>query len=320
MTANIEQNFKKAGELINSSKSILLTMHERMDGDDGGSILAMHHFLESLGKQVVSVIKYGVPPTLQFLPGSHKIQEEIKHQNFDLLIIFGCADKGRIGNQEIADLKIQSINIDHHPDNTYFGEINIVDSAKSSVAELVYDLFSYNNWLITKEIATCLLTGIITDTGSFMHGNTKDSTLKAAARLLGKGAVSHKIIKHAYKSKDLKILKAWGKAMENSRFDEKNKMIYSVFTEKDLGEIGDLPKAAFEGFVETLNAIPEAKFAMFLKQDGEIIKGSLRSDQFKNIDVSRIAKLFGGGGHRLAAGFSVAGKLIKDETGKWKIV
>lgn len=320
MTDNIEQNFKRVGELIYSSKSVLLTMHERMDGDDGGSILAMHHFLENLGKQAVSVIKHGVPPALQFLPGSHKIQEGIKHQNFDLIIIFGCSDKERIGNQDIANLNTRTINIDHHPDNTYFGEINIVDHAKSSAAELVYDLFSYNNWPITKEIATCLLTGIITDTGSFMHSNTKDSTLKAAARLLRKGAVVHKIIKHAYKSKDLRILKAWGKAMENLHFDEKNKVIYSIFTEKDSGEIGDLPKATFEGFVETLNAIPEAKFAMFLKQDGEIIKGSLRSDPFKNIDVSQIAKLFGGGGHKLAAGFSVAGKLIKDETGKWKIV
>ena len=77
---------------------------------------------------------------------------------------------------------------------------------------------------------------------------------------------------------------------------------------------------AFEGFAETLNTLPEAKFAMFLRQDGDIIKGSLRSDIFKNVDVSQIAKNFGGGGHKLASGFSVAGKLLKDEKGKWKVV
>ena len=91
-------------------------------------------------------------------------------------------------------------------------------------------------------------------------------------------------------------------------------------TEKDLANFKTLPLAAFEGFVETLNTMPEAKFAMFLRQDGNIIKGSLRSDSFKNVDVSKIAQVFGGGGHKLAAGFSVAGKLMKDGAGKWKVV
>ena len=91
-------------------------------------------------------------------------------------------------------------------------------------------------------------------------------------------------------------------------------------TEKDLAEFTNLPQAAFEGLVETLNTLPEAKFAMFLRQDGNIIKGSLRSDIFKNVDVSKIAHVFGGGGHKLAAGFSVAGKLMKDDAGKWRVV
>ncbi len=108
--------------------------------------------------------------------------------------------------------------------------------------------------------------------------------------------------------------------MENSYYDEKNKIIYSAMTEKDLAEFQSLPGGAFEGFAETLNTMPEAKFAMFLRQDGGIIKGSLRSDSFKDIDVSKIAHIFGGGGHKLASGFSVAGKLVKDEAGKWKVV
>ena len=94
--------------------------------------------------------------------------------------------------------------------------------------------------------------------------------------------------------------------------------------QKDLKKLAkkftSLPQAAFEGFTETLNTMPEAKFAMFLRQDGGVIKGSLRSDTFKNIDVSKIAHIFGGGGHKLAAGFSVAGKLMKDEMGKWRVI
>ena len=135
-----------------------------------------------------------------------------------------------------------------------------------------------------------------------------------------KGAVTSKIIKQTYKSKSPAVLRAWGKALENSYFDKKNKIIYSVMTEADLSEFKNLPQAAFEGFAETLNTFPEAKFAMFLRQDGGIIKGSLRSDIFKNADVSKIAHIFGGGGHKLASGFSVSGKLMKNTEGKWQVV
>ena len=90
-------------------------------------------------------------------------------------------------------------------------------------------------------------------------------------------------------------------------------------TESDLTEFKNLPQSAFEGLAETLNTVPEAKFAMFLRQDGNVIKGSLRSDEYKNTDVALIAKNFGGGGHKLAAGFSVAGKLVKEKSGEWKV-
>ena len=316
----MHQAFTQAKNLIDASNKILLTMHERMDGDDGGAMLAMGEQLEKMGKQATYAVKKGVPPNLSFLPGTEKISDDITHGNFDLIITFGCSDKARCGSPKIMALNVPILNIDHHPDNAGFGQVNVVDAKKSSVAELVYDFFNFNNWLITKDIATCLLTGIITDTGGFMHANTQSSTLKAAGLLLHKGAQSHKIVRETYKNKSPQILKAWGKAMENSYYDEKNKIIYSIMTEKDLTEFTSLPQAAFEGFTETLNTMPEAKFAMFLRQDGGIIKGSLRSDTFKNIDVSKIAHIFGGGGHKLAAGFSVTGKLMKDEQGKWKVV
>ncbi len=295
-------------------------MHERMDGDDGGALLAMGLQLEKMGKKITYAIKKGVPPNLSFLPNAYKIKDEILEESFDLTITFGCSSLDRTGNLKISNLKSQILNIDHHPDNTAFGHVNVVDHKKSSVAELIYDFFIFCDWSITKEVATCLLTGIITDTGSFMHSNTQSSTFAVAAELLRKGAHVNKIVKQAYKSKSPQILKAWGKAIENSYYDAKHKIIYSVMTEKDLEEFKSLPQAAFEGLVETLNTLPEAKFAMFLRQDGNIIKGSLRSETFKNVDVSKIAHIFGGGGHKLASGFSVAGKLEKDETGKWRVV
>ncbi|MCL5666407.1 MAG: bifunctional oligoribonuclease/PAP phosphatase NrnA [Patescibacteria group bacterium] len=315
----MQQNFQKAKELIDRSYNILLTMHERMDGDDGGALLAITHHLKSTGKQAVCAIKKGVPPSLSFLPGSKHVREDIGEEEFDLLVAFGCSDKNRIGNEKITGLDIAAINIDHHPDNTNFGDVNLVDAGKSSVAELVYDFFKFCKWQINKDVATCLLTGIITDTGSFMHSNTKTSTLQAAADLMRQGALANKIIKHTYHSKSPNILKAWGKAMENSYYDAKHKVIFSIMTEDDLKETGKLPQAAFDGFAVTLNSVPEAKFAMFLRQEGNIVKGSLRSESYKNVDVSKIAKLFGGGGHKQAAGFSIPGRLTRDKNGKWKI-
>lgn len=314
-------NFDQAKNLIELSENILLTMHERMDGDDGGSVLALLHHLEKMGKKVDAAIKKGVPKSLSFLPGSHKISDDISHQNYDLVITCGCGTFERTGSDKIKNLSSKIINIDHHPDNKMFGDVNIVNSGKSSVAELVYDFFVYNNWPITKEVATCLLTGIITDTGSFKHSNTQSSTLKTSGELLRRGAELSKIIKHTYKNKTAKDLIAWGKAFKNTFYDSTSKIIYSVMSEEDLQKLEkNLQQNVFEGFVETLNTVPEAKFAMFLKQDGQIIKGSLRSEADKGIDVSQIAKIFGGGGHKLAAGFSLAGKLVKDETGKWKVI
>lgn len=319
MNSLLQEHFHNAKVLIEQSHRILLTMHERMDGDDGGALLAVRSQLEGLGKQPTCAIKKGVPPQLTFLPGSEHIQDDVEHTDFDLLITFGCATKDRTGSDMILATSCPVINFDHHPDNAFFGDVNVVDKNKSSVAELIYDFFMHCGWNITYEVATCLLTGVITDTGSFMHSNTQESTLKAAAELLKRGAQTSKIIKHTWKNKNPHVLKAWGRAMDNSFYDPNKKIIYAVLTQEDLEELGHLPQAAFEGFVETLNTVPEAKFAMFLRQEGDVIKGSLRSDQFKNVDVSRIAQMFGGGGHKQAAGFSFPGKLVKEKDGTFRV-
>ena len=316
----IQKKFEEAKYLIDKSSRVLLTMHERMDGDDGGSLLAFARLLKGQGKSVFCAIKKGVPPSLRFLPGSELISDDINSPGFDLLITFGCSDLKRTGSEKIQALKIPIINIDHHPDNQQFGEVNLVDEQKSSVAELVYDFFSHHKLYIDKEIATCLLTGIITDTGSFMHSNTQASTLKVASELMKKGAVAEKIVGWTFKNKNSQVLKAWGKALSNLHFDSKTKIIYSIISENDLAELGELPQSAFEGLAETLNTFPDAKFAMLLRQEGNIIKGSLRTDPNKNADVSQIAKIFGGGGHKMAAGFSVSGTLVKDEKNKWRVV
>ncbi len=314
----MNENFAQAKKLIEQSQTILLTTHARTDGDDLGTVLALAQELIRQNKQVYCTIKGGVPKQLKFLPGSNLVNELLSDAQFDLLIISGCSNKERCEIEDIINLNVPVINIDHHIDNTSYGDVNIVDSSKSAVTELTYDFFSYCAWPVSSSVATCLLTGIFTDTGSFMHSNVEASTLDVASKLLLAGAHTNPIAKQTYHGKNIATLKAWGKALENSYFDSDSKVIYSILTEEDLKEL-NTESSAFEGLVETLNTVPEARFALLLKQDGEKVKGSLRSESYKGINVNQIAKLLGGGGHKLASGFSIMGKLERTEQGSWQI-
>ncbi len=303
--------FKIGLDLIKSSNKIFLTMHEGPDGDDLGSVLAMRFYLKQIGKNVSAVIKGAVPDNLKFLPEWESVEPEITTTDFDVFITFGCNKLERTGFKQLESVTKPIINFDHHPDNSEFATINILDEKTAAVAELVYYFLEYAQAEITKEIATCLLTGIFTDTGGFKHANTSADALEVASHLLKKGARIDKIAVQTMGKKRPSAIKAWSKGLENARFDPEKKMVFSVLTEDDLKEIGASGED-LEGFVELLNNMPQAKFALLLRQDGDIVRGSLRSEPQKKVDVSKIAKSFGGGGHKLASGFKIKGKLIKD--------
>lgn len=313
------ETFDKAREFLETHNNFLLASHARTDGDDLGSMLAITKYLMSKGKKATPAALGGVPESLKFLPLQQMVVEDIPDESFDAIILFGCNRKARTGINKIINAPLPILNIDHHPDNQNFGDINMIDAAKSSVAEFVYDFLIYINAPIDSDIAKCLLTGILTDTGSFMHSNTQPSTLMAAADLMKHGARIDKIHEFTYKSKDPRTMKAWARAIENTRVDTKNRIVISVITEEDLKEIGDVDNDAFGGFVETLNKIPGTRFAVFLRQDGDRVKGSMRSEERKETDVAELARLLGGGGHKLAAGFEVKGKIKKQPDGGWKV-
>ncbi len=314
---NNKLQFKKALDLINQAQSILLTTHEGTDGDDLGSLLAVYGFLKHLGKAPLAVIAGGVPSNLVFLPESHVVQADLAAIKADLIITFGCNKIERTGFPELQSTDKPIINFDHHPDNANFGTVNVVDPGTAAVAELVYYFLQFAEAEIDKDMATCLLTGIFTDTGGFKHANTSAEALEVAAELLKKGARIDKIAIQTMGKKRPQAVKAWAKGLENARFDPDKKMVFSVLTEEDLKEIGATDED-LDGFVELLNNMPQARFALLLRQDGETVKGSLRSEPNKQVDVSKIAKSFGGGGHKLASGFKLTGKLVK-EGENWQI-
>lgn len=304
-------DFTRAKAIIDQSQNIILTTHERTDGDDFGTVSALKTVLDNLNKRTAIIIKGGIPKNLTFLNNSNVVFSNLEDINFtpELLIISGCSNKNRIGIPELENLSVPTINIDHHPDNTKYGDINIVDEFSSSVAELTEKFIAFSNWPLNHHSATALLTGIMSDTGSFIYNSTKSSTLRAAANLMKHGAHTNLITKHTFQGKPIQTLKAWARAINNSKLNPLNGCISTAISKNDIIELNNTPHSSFEGLVETLNKVKQSKFAIFLKEDGEIIKGSIRSESNKNIDVRNIAKLFGGGGHTLASGFTLKGKL-----------
>jgi phosphoesterase RecJ-like protein len=309
---------KKALKLITQSKRVFLTTHEGTDGDDLGSALAMRQALTKLGKDVTVAVHKGVPEVLKFLPGSGEVGDVLENSDFDLVITFGCNQITRTGLPKLYKFSGPVINIDHHPDNKLFGTVNIVEASTSSVAELMFYFFQTCKIEVDKEIATCLLTGIFTDTGGFKHANTTSHTFGVASELVKKGARVEKISKQILGQNNPAAIRAWARALENTRIDIDKGLIYSVLTAEDFSETKSTDEDV-SGFVNFLITIPQARYSMLLTQDGDVVRGSLRSEPDRNTDVNKIAATFGGGGHKLASGFKVKGKLVKAGRG-WKIV
>ena len=315
----LRANFENAKNLVDTHQRFLIFSHEYTDGDDLGAGLALKRALEQGGKTVAIVAKGGVPDSLLFLPGHGEVHASLPKdfETFDLLITLGCGKLERTGFPELASWRKPILNIDHHHDTSLFGTVNIWDESRAANCELVYLLLRAWEVSIDKIMALNLLTGIFTDTGGFRHANVTALTMEVAADLLRHGAKIDLISRFTFSQKDLPKLRVWAVALENARFDEAKQIVYTVVTSDDLNR-AQASEDDLEGVVELLNTIPEAKFSMLLKQRGDEVKGSLRSEPHKGVDVSEIARSFGGGGHKLAAGFKFHGKIEKKESG-WEI-
>jgi phosphoesterase RecJ-like protein len=315
---SLQKEFQNAKALLEKYQKVLLVSHEYTDGDDLGAVLALARALEDIGKKTYKLVKGGVPDNLLFLPGQNEARETLPDlSEYEILVTLGCGNLGRPGFAQLEQWQKPILNIDHHHDTQMFGTVNVWNEDMAANCELVYLMLKAWGVAIDKYTAVNLLTGIFTDTGGFRHANVRAGTFEVAADLLRKGARLDLISRFTFSQKDLPKLRAWAVALENARFDPQRKMVYTVITADDLAKT-EADETDLDGVVELLNTIPDAKFSMLLKQRGEEIKGSLRSEIDKGVDVSEIARAFGGGGHKLAAGFKFHGTIEKTESG-WKI-
>jgi len=235
---------------------------------------------------------------------------------YDLVITVDTGDLEQLGRfyQDNTELfaKIPVINIDHHASNNYFGRINLVDVMGSATTEILIPLIQdFENdagtKLMDEDIATLLLAGIITDTGSFQNANTTPRSFAASAQLIRAGARQQEIIQHVFKTKHLSTLRLWGRILSNIRIDKKHRLVWSTISRHDFRETGSREDETGGIIDELLTNAPGTEVVLLLKERNDgIISGSLRTTN-PSVDSSAIAEIFGGGGHTQAAGFKIPG-------------
>lgn len=306
-------------ERLRSSKRVLIATHEHPDGDAIGSSLALYHGLGLQGKQVTCYIPDAAPTTLSFLPGFDQLTTvKPDGADFDLIVVLDCTKLFRAHVAAEVRSHPNTIVIDHHHDNDAGGTINLVLPQAAAVAQILTEMFLQTNVDINHDMATCLLTGIFTDTGSFMHDSTTPEILELASVLMSKGARLSRIAHETYQKKDLPSLRIWGEALSRVVINETTGVAVSLITHRDLQK-HEASLEDLSGVVNLLNTLPNTNFALLLTEyEPGKIKGSLRSEPQKGVDVSKIAKRLGGGGHKLASGFELDGHIVQCD-GKWRI-
>ena len=296
----ILEEIKKAG-------SIVILTHETPDGDAIGSSLGMLLALEKLGKNA-DLIMTSYAKTFGFLPGINKIKNESDIKEYDLAISLDCATFKRLDNREYFENAKETIVIDHHGSNNMYGDINYVNPVAPACSEILLAILSYYEIDIDVKIGTCLMTGIITDTGGLQYPATTADTFEYAAELLRKGVDIADICKRTLQTKTKANFELQKRVMDRMELLEDGKVAFSYINQKDLDEV-NAEEGDHEGLVNIGRSIEGVEVSIFIRQkDNEnAYKVSMRSGSYVN--VSDVCLMFGGGGHPRAAGALIQGSV-----------
>lgn len=300
-----------AVRLFRECGDFLIAGHVGADGDSLGSICAITLALRSIGRTVTPVSPGGVPELYSFLPAADQILDEAPAEGrFCACIMVDCEGAERLGPAlEVLSRCDTVLDIDHHPGGERRADISLVDPSSASTGEIVHRLLCEAGLEITPEIAECLLTAIVTDTGSFRFTNTRPSTLRAAADLVEAGAQINRIAHHVYEARSFSSVKLMGLVLSTLRIEDDGRIAYAYATRKHFIESGAADSET-EGIINYLRSIRGVKAAaLFRETAGGEIRVSLRSSE--EFDVSRVARTCGGGGHRLAAGCTISRTLAE---------
>ena len=305
---NRTKHLKHAWAELTSARSFILACHQRPDGDTLGSALAVARVLRRAGKDVVVVCEDGVPDNYKFVPDSETVLTSTDRRDFDVGMLVDCEGLNRVGSalDAVAAGRVSAC-IDHHIPNGEFGDIRIIDTEASSTAELVFELFEANGIEIERNIATQLMVGLVADTGAFRFANATPRTFEVAARLTAAGAKPSEIAREVYESRSPASIRLLGRALASLKIHDSGRIVWAQVTMRDLEELG-ASDADTDGIVNVVRWVKGPEVALLFREIGpDSIRVSLRSDS--GVDVDRIARVFGGGGHRAAAGCTIEASL-----------
>lgn len=332
----------QALEMMRSAKRVLILAHLRPDGDALSSVAALRLLNLNLGKETSCFCQGKNHDLFDYLPGFEEIEDDIitlkkklniessLYDYFDLLIVADCGSLARTTlSEDIIEFKKQGgkiIEFDHHPQIDDYADLEIRYPELSSTAELIYNFIITNKFTFTQELADCILTGILTDTGNFLYPSASDATMQAASAALAAGAHYNKIVSYTLHNKDMAMMKMWGLALERLKLNPRYQLAISVITREDIINIlgkDNLDSAGesdfFSGLAGFLSNLAGAKAIMLLYEDSHgFVKGSLRSTP-NGLLVDKLARSLGGGGHERAAGFALPGRLEQIDN-QWRLV
>lgn len=298
-----KENIQTFNSLVQRAERILIISHTRPDGDAVGSLIGLGLIFEELGKEVNLVLEDGVPKVFHHLPSYDKVFREAAGV-YDLIVVVDCSDIDRIG-KVLDEYGEPDVNIDHHPTNTRFASVNLVQEDAVATAEMIYDLAEELSLPLNKAIAEALLTGLITDSLGFRTSNTSPKSLRIAADLQELGADLPDLHRKALGEKSLEAVKYWGQGLK--KINQEDRLVWTSLS------LDDRKQADYTGrddadLINVLAMIRDADISLvFVEQTNGTVKVSWRARP--GFDVSKIALQFGGGGHKPASGAEIAGKL-----------
>ncbi len=295
---------------LKKADSIMIVPHQNPDGDAMGAATAMAQILDRMNIKHVIFCATESPSTLSFLEHANELKTSPsiwKKEKFSHILTVDCSSLDYAGIEEFInklDYQPTLINIDHHSSNELYGNINLVIPDSSSTTEILYNFFKVNDIDIDEEIATSLMTGLLYDTSNFSNSGTSKKALSIASELSRQHANTGIIRKCMIQNKSVAALKTTGIVLSRLVIDPTTNIAYTILKQEDFGK-NQVKEEELEGIANMLNHLKEGVASMVFKENQDkTVKISMRTTK-NDVDVSKIAKMFGGGGHKKASGFSI---------------
>jgi phosphoesterase RecJ-like protein len=334
---DFSEKLQLAYQKISLAKNILIIGHTSPDADAMSSIGAMVEVAQNLNLNVYAYADRKSNGAYDFINNENLVNsdEPADLRVYDIILVLDCGSISRTGlelrlrnliaAQKEGTIKERPyiIEFDHHEKQEDYSDLEIRDPGKASTTEIIYQFLIANHLEITKTLADCILIGLMTDTGHFLHANSSREALAISSEMLLRGASLPKIIDKTTHNKSFAVLKVWGRVLEKMKFDSETGFASSALFKDDIAELltpeeKETHADLFSDIVSFLSYLSGVRVALLLREENGSVKGSLRTND-EEADVAKIAENWGGGGHKKAAGFSVEGKLKATETG-WKII